>query len=295
MTLPGGLLNLNKPGGWTSRAAVDVVQRLAGRRVKVGHAGTLDPLATGVLVLCLGDATRLIEYVQRMPKRYLATFLLGRSSPTEDVEGPVAELPDAPVPAPADVRSAAERLVGRIEQRPPAFSALKVAGQRAYDLARRGKAVELRPRPVVVYRLDVRDYAYPRLELEIECGSGTYVRSLGRDLAESLGTAAVMSELTRTAVGSFAIENAVAPDRLTESDWTSHLAPMRRAVESLPSVTISEGELDEIRHGRSIARPRSPAEGDEFAAIGPSGELVAILAARGADLLGPTKNFAAAK
>ena len=191
---PCGLLNLNKPAGMTSRDVVNIVQRLS-RPAKAGHAGTLDPLADGVLVVCVGSATRLIEYVQRMPKRYVGTFLLGRQSPTEDIEGEVTELPDAPVPTREQIEAAARRFVGRIEQRPPAFSALKIRGRPAYKLARQGKPVELAPRPVEIYRIEVKKYRYPELVLEIDCGGGTYVRSLGRDLAESLGTAAVMSAL----------------------------------------------------------------------------------------------------
>ena len=179
-TPPCGLLSLSKPSGMTSRQAVDVVQRLA-RPVKAGHAGTLDPLATGVLVVCVGGATHLIEYVQRMPKRYTATFLLGRQSPTEDVEGAVVELPHAPVPAGEQIEAAAQRFVGRIDQRPPAFSALKIHGRPAYKLARQGRPVTLQPRPVELYRIEVKSYRYPELILEVECGGGTYVRSLGRD------------------------------------------------------------------------------------------------------------------
>ena len=150
-----GLLNVDKPAGITSRDAVDLVQRLA-RPAKVGHAGTLDPLATGVLVICVGSATRLIEYVQRMPKRYVGTFLLGRSSATEDVDGPITLLADPPIPATDQVEAAAEKFVGSLLQRPPVFSALKLAGRRAYDLARRGEAVELKPRPIEVYRAQGR-------------------------------------------------------------------------------------------------------------------------------------------
>ena len=181
----------------TSRRAVDLVERLA-RPAKAGHAGTLDPLATGVLVVCVGAATRLIEYVQRMPKRYRATFLLGRQSPTEDIEGEVTELPDAPIPTLDEIAAAAGRFVGRIAQRPPAFSALKVAGRRAYKLARAGQPPQLAPRPVEIFAAEIKSYQYPELVMEVECGSGTYIRSLGRDLAESLGTAAVMSALVRT-------------------------------------------------------------------------------------------------
>lgn len=285
-----GLLNVNKPGGMTSRDVVNRVQRL-GRRLKAGHAGTLDPLASGVLIVCIGAATRLIEYVQRMPKRYRATFLLGRESPTEDVDGPVTELQNAPVPTLDQLHAAALALTGEIRQKPPAFSALKVAGRRAYDLARAGIPVDLQPRPVTVYRFDVVDYRYPELRLEVECGSGTYVRSLGRDLAASLGTAAVMSQLTRTAIGSFTIEEAVALDALAPDHWTDRLLPPLRAVESLARVTLADAEVARVRSGQPIA-VRPPEEHDaEIAAVSDAGRLVAILVPRGPGLWGPACNL----
>src|SRR6478609_12096076 len=203
-----GLLNVDKPAGITSRDVVNRVQRLV-RPHKVGHAGTLDPLATGVLVIAIGPATRLIEYVQRMPKSYQGTFLLGRTSDTEDVEGNVVELPHTPVPSRDDILAAIPRFLGTIEQRPPAFSALKVAGQAAYKLARRGEAVELAARPVEIISIDLVRYEYPELELRVRCGSGTYIRSLGRDLAEALGSAAVMSQLRRIAIGPFQVEESL--------------------------------------------------------------------------------------
>ncbi|MCX7426620.1 MAG: tRNA pseudouridine(55) synthase TruB [Planctomycetia bacterium] len=287
---PCGLLNLNKPGGMTSREAVDVVQRLLPRRTKVGHAGTLDPLASGVLVLCVGVATRLIGYVQRMPKRYTGTFLLGRRSPTEDVEGDVTELENPPVPTPEAVAAAAAALVGVIQQRPPAYSAIKVQGRRAYDVARRGGEVELKPRPVAVHRLDVRRYEYPELTLDVECGGGTYVRSLGRDLAESLGTAAVMSGLTRTAVGGFSIDRAVGPGQLDKATLADHVLPAILAVPTLPRVVLSAEETTEIGHGRIIRfRPELP-EAPEYAALDAAGRLAAILVPRSTGL-GPLHNL----
>jgi tRNA pseudouridine55 synthase len=285
-----GILNVNKPAGITSRDAVDMVLRLA-RPAKVGHAGTLDPLATGVLLVCVGSATRLIEYVQRMPKSYTGTFLLGRSSATEDIDGPVTLLVDPPIPSRAQIEDAAGRFVGSLLQRPPVFSALKIAGQRAYDLARRGKTVELTPRPIEVHRLKVVRYDYPELVLEIACGSGTYVRSLGRDLAASLGTAAVMSSLARTAIGPWLIEAAVDPRLLTASDWRSRLEPLRQAVSSLPHCELSTEEISRIRKGLFLSLA-VPAEADEVAAIDPRGELVAILVRRGSGQWGAAKNFA---
>ena len=285
-----GLLNANKPSGMTSRDVVNRIQRLV-RPLKAGHAGTLDPLASGVLVVCVGAATRLMEYVQRMPKRYRATFLLGRESPTEDIDGPVTELAEPPIPTLDQLGAAALALTGEIQQRPPAFSALKVAGRRAYDLARAGKPVDLQPRPVTVYRLDVEAYHYPDLQLAVECGSGTYVRSLGRDLAASLGTAAVMSQLTRTAIGSFTVEEAAPLDALDPDHWTDHLLPPLRAVEMLPRVALTDAEIVRVRSGQAIAMqpPREDAKG--VAAVSAVGQLVAILVARGSGLWGPACNL----
>ena len=265
------------------------MQRLA-RPAKVGHAGTLDPLATGVLVICVGAATRLIEYVQRMRKRYVGTFLLGRSSTTEDIDSPVTLLPDPPIPARDQIEAAAKQFVGSLLQRPPAFSALKVAGQRAYDLARRGEVVDLKPRPIEVYALAVARYDYPELVLEIECGGGTYVRSLGRDLAESLGTAAVMSALVRTAIGPWTLETAVDPRRLTAADWLARLDPLRKALSALPLRELTPAEVSRVRQGLFIP-VTATTEDREIAAVDTRGRLVAILVPRGPGQWGPAKNF----
>jgi tRNA pseudouridine55 synthase len=276
MPPPCGLLNLDKPAGMTSRQAVDRVQRLS-RPAKAGHAGTLDPLATGVLVVCVGGATRFIEYVQRMRKRYVGDFLLGRQSPTEDIEGEVTELGDAPVPTREQIVAAARRFVGRIEQRPPSFSALKIGGRPAYKLARQGKPVEFNPRPVEVFRIEILAYEYPKLTLKIDCGGGTYIRSLGRDLAESLGTAAVMSGLVRTSIGEFRIEQSVDPCSLTSGNWITFVQPPLRAVEYLPRVQLSPGEVTRICNGLTIESRGEERLADEVAAVNPAGELVGIL------------------
>jgi tRNA pseudouridine55 synthase len=293
-TLPIGLLNVNKPAGITSRAVVDRVERLV-RPAKAGHAGTLDPLATGVLVICVGQATKLIRFVQQMPKRYHATFLLGRQSETDDIEGDVLEIENAIAPARSAIESVLPRFIGSIEQRPPAHSAIKIAGRRAYALARRGKPVDLAPRTVTVHRLEIRRYEYPDLELEIECGSGTYVRALGRDIAATLGTACVMSSLVRTRIGLFRVEEAVAFDEIAQN-IAAQLQPALAAVPDLPRVTLSDAELTEIGHGRPITSPdatqiRTHASDAEWAATNPSGQLVAILRERQSGQLWPACNL----
>lgn len=284
-----GVVNLHKPPGISSRAAVDTVKRLV-RPAKTGHAGTLDPLACGVLVVCVGAATRLIEYVQALPKCYTGTFLLGRESDTEDIEGEVRMLPAGNIPSHNELAVAAARLVGQIEQRPPVFSALKVRGRRAYDLARAGEQVELAPRPVTIYRLEIVRYAYPELTLDVECGSGTYIRSLGRDLAESVGTSAVMSSLTRTAIGPFRLAEAWPPERLGRENMADWLQPPVAAVPLLERVTLSAAELERLGHGMPIERAM-PGEAREIAGLDDEGDLRAILSVELNGTLRPLRNI----
>ena len=286
-----GFLNVDKPAGLTSRDVVNRVQRLV-KPHKVGHAGTLDPLATGVLVVAIGPATRLIEYVQRLPKTYQATFLLGRTSDTEDVEGDVVELPGAYIPTEEQLNAALPQFVGTIQQRPPAYSALKVEGQRAYQLARRGAAVELAARPVEIFSLEILRYAYPELELLVRCGSGTYVRSLGRDLAQSLGTGAVMSALRRLAIGPFDTASAVAVAELSLDLIQQRLQPPLLALGELPHVEVNEQESSRLSQGQTI-RNRWNLPGVELVAVNSAGQLVALLRPANAGQLRPAKCFPA--
>ena len=193
-----GLLVLDKPGGMTSREALDRALSWFPRGTRAGHTGTLDPLATGVLVLCLGSATRLAEYVQDMGKTYRAGVRLGARSDTDDADGAVMPVAGAAAPDRAALEAALRGFLGEIEQVPPAFSAAKVAGRRAYDLARRGQDVALEARRVRVHGIDVLAYDYPRLEVEVRCGKGTYIRSLARDLGERLGCGGYVETLRRT-------------------------------------------------------------------------------------------------
>lgn len=283
-----GLLNVDKPAGVSSRKIVNDLQRLVWP-AKVGHAGTLDPLATGVLILCFGRATRLVPYIQQQPKEYVATFLLGRRSETDDVEKGVQELVDPPVPTRQEIAAALPRFVGQIQQRPPAFSAVKVGGRRAYKIARQGQQVELAARPVTIHELALIEYDYPRLVVSMRCGSGTYVRAVGRDLAASLGTAAVMSELRRTAIGDFRAEDACDADALTSELVASHLLPAARAVPQLPAVIVDESEIERLRTGLRIARAHHGLTG-EIAALAADGRLISILSVDG-DQLRPARNF----
>jgi tRNA pseudouridine55 synthase len=246
-----GILNIDKPAGITSRRAVDHVAKLV-RPEKAGHAGTLDPLATGVLVVCVGKATRLIELVQEQPKSYHATFLLGRQSDTDDITGTVTEVPVAREVTRKEIESRLPEFVGRIEQVPPSFSAVHVDGRRAHERARAGQSVELSPRTVEVLRLQITRFAYPELELDIDCGSGTYVRSISRDLGQVLGCGAVMSALVRTRIGPYRIEDAVGLDQLTRETVDAALLDPMTAAAQLPKRVANSEETALVQAGRAI-------------------------------------------
>ena len=291
-----GVLNVKKPAGITSRDAVDRVQRLV-RPAKTGHAGTLDPLATGVLVICVGQATRLIRYVQQMRKHYRATFLLGRHSETDDIEGPVSEIPNAKPPSRQEIDRVLPQFVGEIRQRPPAHSAIKIGGRRAYKLARQGASFEIADRAITVYRIEVQKFEYPELQLDIECGSGTYVRALGRDIGAALGTGAVMSALERTAIGPFSIEQAVALDCLTTESLLEHVQPGLATVADLPSVQVSDAQAIDIRNGLPIPMPAGAdyelpmTKSSEWTALNSTGQLIAILHEKCSGQLWPAMNL----
>lgn len=283
-----GLINLLKPAGISSRQAIDPIERQL-RPAKVGHAGTLDPLATGVLIVLVGQATRLTSHVQAWPKSYRGTFLLGRSSDTEDIEGNVVEEPNPIRPSREALESAALQLTGLQLQQPPAYSALKVKGRRAYELARSGQDVELVARPIHVYALEIEEYNYPLVQLYIECSSGTYVRSLGRDLARATGTNAVMSSLVRLSIGHLHLDHAVSWDTIRNEDPRSFLLPAREALRDLPAITLDAEECRRILNGLTITR--AELSDLHVAALTPDGELAALLLRRGVGIYGPQRNF----
>jgi tRNA pseudouridine55 synthase len=286
-TLPNGLLVLDKPGGMTSRAAVDRAQRWFPRRTRLGHTGTLDPLATGVLVLCLGNATRLAEYVQRMGKTYRTRLRLGARSDTDDADGTITPVENALVPTPQQIADAVAAFVGSIEQTPPAFSAVKVTGRRAYDLARAGEEVALTAKTVQVYGIDVLGYEPPLLDLEVRCGKGTYIRSLARDLGQRLGCGALVQTLRRLRVGPFTADNAVSLDATAE-EARAKLRPPEEAVAELPAVSTGGAALKRLRQGQAVAL--TECAGNEIAVFDERGRLAAIGAFDAATgLLRPTK------
>jgi tRNA pseudouridine55 synthase len=272
-----GILNINKPAGITSRRAVDHVAKLV-RPEKVGHAGTLDPLATGVLVVCVGKATRLIELVQEQPKSYHATFLLGRESDTDDVTGTVTEVPVSREITREEIESRLPEFAGRIEQVPPSFSAVHVDGRRAHERARAGQSVELTPRTVEVFCLEITRFAYPELELDIDCGSGTYVRSIGRDLGRLLGCGALMSALVRTRIGPYRIEDAVGLDQLTRETLDAALLDPMTAAAELPKRVANSEETALVQAGRAIpiGELLGPVRGDCVVIVDGAGALLSL-------------------
>jgi len=222
-----GVLNLDKPAGISSARAVDRVKRRLPRGTKIGHAGTLDPFATGVLLLLVGTATKLCEQLMDQPKQYETTMKFGATTATDDPESPEMPVPSAGPVSLDRVNDALVMFVGPVQQRPPAFSAMKIGGRRAYDLARDGKPVELEARTVNVYGIELLDYAWPLLRLRIDCGRGTYIRAIARDLGEALGVGGYVTQLRRTRVGDFRVEEAVSLDRLTSHDAAGIAAHIR--------------------------------------------------------------------
>jgi tRNA pseudouridine55 synthase len=283
-----GLLVLDKPGGLTSRDAVDRAQRWFPGGTRLGHTGTLDPLATGVLVLCVGAATRLTEYVQRMEKVYRTTLALDRRSDTDDLDGVVEHVVfPGPHPDRAEVERCLQSFLGEIEQVPPAFSAAKVAGRRAYALARQGEEVALAPRRVRIHAIEVLAYEYPLLELRVRCGKGTYIRSLARDVGAKLGCAGMVTALRRTRVGPFTEAQAFRLD-VDAATARAGLLPLSAAVADLPRVTLPDPDIVRLRQGQAVPFARD--DGAEVAVFDPAGNLVAVATVEGrGGLLRPAK------
>ncbi|QEG00926.1 tRNA pseudouridine synthase B [Stieleria maiorica] len=279
-----GFLNCNKPVGFSSRDLVNVVQgRLRGRKVKVGHCGTLDPLASGVLVIGVGPAAKLVPFVHETSKTYRATFRLGAESPTGDLEHEPTVYPDHPIPTPGALSSACDALTGTIEQIPPAYSAIKVNGKRAYKMAREGMDVAMPTRTVQVDAIEILAYDYPDLQLMITCGTGTYIRTLGMDVAKAVGTVAVMTSLVRTRVGEFSISDAASVPQLRDQELTSLLLPAAKGVSHLPRLTVSPDDCQRLSNGLCLDDRQPETTGAvvsdpaHVAAITPAGHLKAIL------------------
>ncbi len=288
---PVGLLLVDKPEGPTSHDMVEIARRLIGVR-RVGHAGTLDPLASGLMLLCVGWATRLAEYLAVLPKTYRAVIRLGERTDTDDRTGTVTARSEAWRAVDAgQVRRALQRQLGEFEQLPPAHSAKKVAGQRAYVLARAGEAPRLQPQRVTIWRLSLSEMSLPSLTVEAECSSGTYIRSVARDLGEALGVGAHLTGLRRLRVGSFDVADAIALGQYTLRDRViAQLRPPEAAVAHLRRVDLGAEAREALRHGRPVESGGVDAEGP--VAVFVDGELVALAQAREGQLR-PKKVFVA--
>ncbi len=276
-----GILNVDKPSGLTSHDVVVLVRRAARQR-KVGHAGTLDPMATGVLLVCLDKATRVTEYLMASPKTYDAVIRLGVTTTTDDAEGEIVTQSQIEVPY-AEIERTVQQFVGRIEQVPPAYSALKRGGQRLYKLARRGQVPEVLPRLVEIHALQVEEWTPPMLHVQVRCGPGTYIRALARDLGRSLGCGAHLASLRRMASGRFTVEQAISPQQI-ETAFASGtvaelLCPIDVAVADLPALYLDTATSLRLVAGQPITGDAGLAAAGPMArAYAPDRQFIAIVA-----------------
>ena len=283
-----GVLPVDKPVGPTSFFVVGRLKARTGA-AKTGHAGTLDPMASGLLLVCFGEATKAVPWLMDAPKSYLATLRLGVVTDTDDAEGEILRERPVEEPSEARVREELGRFRGTIPQVPPLYSALKRGGERLYEKARRGERIELAPRPVVVHEIGLESIGRSELTLRVRCGKGFYVRALARDLGEALGCGAHLSALRRTESARFCVRDAVALDRLLEPDesWRERLVPPSRALGHLPALSLSAEETTRISHGHALtsSEPWSSPLGDlatdePARLLDPEGRLLAIGQAR---------------
>lgn len=274
-----GVLVIDKPIGLTSHDVVQIIRRGTGIR-RAGHTGTLDPRASGVLVVLIGPAVRLSEYVSASDKRYQATIRLGSSTDTYDAEGVVTKS-TVSVDDITEERfnEVLQEFVGEIEQVPPPYSAVKVKGKKAYEMAREGEEVDLSPRKIHVYSLEVLEWAPPEVVIDVYCSSGTYVRSLANDLGNRLGCGAHLVGLRRTKSGRFTLRDAVPLRRLQEAfntgDWYRHLIPAAEALADWPMVELDADEVELVRHGHRV--PAEAGASGWARGVSQQGDLVALL------------------
>lgn len=278
-----GVLVVDKPVGMTSHDVVNAIRFGTGIR-RAGHTGTLDPRASGVLVILVGPAVRLSEYVSASDKRYQAIIRMGASTDTFDADGHFTRqvTPSINVTE-QQFEDALKNFVGEIEQTPPPYSAVKVRGRRAYDMARRGEQVELAPRKINVYHLEVLEWALPEAVVDVHCSSGTYVRSLANDLGESLGTGAYLVGLRRTKSGRFSLRDATPLRKLQEAfragNWYQFLIPAAEALGDWPAVELDPDLVEAVKHGHRI--PANPADkpgiNNLVRGVSMAGELIALM------------------
>lgn len=275
-----GVLVVDKPVGMTSHDVVQAIRNGTGIR-RAGHTGTLDPRASGVLVILIGPAVRLSEFVSASDKRYQAIIRLGGATDTFDADGKFTRQ-DTPVNVTEEeFEKVLKTFEGEIEQVPPQYSAVKVQGRKAYEMARKGEEVELEPRIIQVHHLEVLEWAPPEVVVDVHCSSGTYVRSLANDLGETLGTGAYLVGLRRTKSGRFTLRDAIPLRKLQEAfqagSWYQYLIPAAEALADWPAVELSPDEVEEVRHGhRAKADPNTPLE-KMVRGVSTQGELVALM------------------
>ncbi len=294
-----GLLLIDKPEGLTSFEVVRRARRALKIR-KLGHLGTLDPFATGLLPLCLGEATKLAPYLMPGAKSYRATLKLGEATDTQDLTGRVVSQSEA-WPAPDQVLQAAAQFVGEIEQAPPMYSAVHHQGQRLYKLARRGETVEVAPRRVTIYRLEVEEIALPHVTMTVQCSQGTYIRTLAADLGAALGCGAHLSALRRLAVGTFRVEEALPLATLEEAALealTARVIPLAACLPGVPQVEAGPEEAAKLRQGQALSRAGDDLEPEELVQVLAAGELLALARVRRQDkriILAPVRVFRSAQ
>jgi tRNA pseudouridine55 synthase len=280
-----GMLNLDKPAGLTSHDVVARVRRRT-RLARVGHAGTLDPQATGVLLIGLGKGTKLVQFLHEYPKTYRATLKLGVRTDTYDATGRIVEVKAAGWVTPQQVAAVLAGFQGVIEQVPPMYSALKRQGQRLYTWARQGIEVERQPRRVEIYRLTLLAFSAETLTVEVDCSGGTYIRVLAEDIGVRLGCGAHLTELVRTAIGPFALEDALAlpafEAAVRQGVWRRHLISLSQAVAAFPALIVTPSAAQAIAHGmaptvRQVSRVAGAFEpGATVAILSPDGALLAV-------------------
>ncbi|WP_438353349.1 tRNA pseudouridine(55) synthase TruB [Microbacterium sp. CJ88] len=287
MGAPSGIALVDKPGGMTSHDVVSRARRALNTR-KIGHAGTLDPMATGLLLLGVGPATRLLTYLVGLDKTYAATMRLGAATTTDDAEGEETDRADASSLAAIDdaaIHAGVAALTGPISQVPSAVSAIKVAGRRAYDLVRAGEEVALAAREVTVSRFEILDRratdGFLDLDVVVDCSSGTYIRALARDLGAGLGVGGHLTALRRTRIGAFAVEDAVSADAIGIDALRD---PAAVAAEVLGALHVSADEARDLRHGKRLPDAAVRAARYPAAAIDPDGVLVGVVERRGTDV-----------
>ena len=273
-----GVLVVDKPINMTSHDVVQVIRRGTGIR-RAGHTGTLDPRASGVLVILIGPAVRLSEFVSASDKRYQATIRLGSTTDTYDAEGSLTDVTSEINVTEDEFNNILDRFVGEIEQVPPPYSAVKVKGRKAYEMARKGEEVKLEPRKINVFSLEVLEWAPPEAVIDVFCSSGTYVRSLTNDLGQALGTGAYLVGLRRTKSGRFTLRDAIPLRRIKEAfdagDWYKYLIPAAEALSEWPLIELDADQVEKVRHGHRI--PAEPGETGWARGVSEQGDLVALI------------------